>query len=80
MTNYSGEGPIKTVDVMNSSCHQIEYSGRGIDCNKLTFSVEANNSIGKGESTLIHSGQPISKIKLYRKVQSDNYEYLFMQL
>ena len=64
MTNYSGEEPITTVNVINSSNQQIEYYGRGIDCYMLTFSVEANNSIGKGEGTLIHSGQPISKFKL----------------
>ena len=63
MTNNSDEQSITTVNVTESNVDHIEYTGRGSDCHTLTFSIEANNSIGKGDSTLIHSAQPIGKIK-----------------
>jgi hypothetical protein len=63
MTNNSDEQPITTVNVTKSSVNHIEYTGSGSGCHTLTFSIEANNSIGRGESTFIQSAQPIGKIK-----------------
>ena len=65
MTNNSDEQPTTTVNITNSNVNHIEYTGRGSGCHTLTFSIEANNSIGRGESTFIRSAQPIGNIKYY---------------
>ena len=44
----------------NMKHHQIEYIGQGSHCYTLSFSVKASNSIGKGETTILHAGQPIA--------------------
>ena len=83
MTNYSGGVPIATTDTVTSNntgsgYHQIYYTGKGMSgCYALSFSIEANNSLGKGERTLIHTGQPIGKITLYRKTSISNTSIRF---
>ena len=70
LTNYSSGEPTMNTTVLNMNDssvvdnnrehHQIEYIGQGSHCYKLSFSVEASNSIGKGEPTTLHAGQPIA--------------------
>ena len=63
MINHSDEQPRATINTTKGNINQIEYTGRGSGCYMLSFSIEANSSLGKGESTLVHSTQPIGKIK-----------------
>ena len=74
MTNYSSGEPIQnttTVTVLESSpfdnvtgYHHIEYTGHGNRCYDLSFLVTASNSVGKGDHSIVKSGQPIGMFKV----------------
>lgn len=80
MTNYSNEQPTTTVNITESNINHIEYTGRGSGCHTLTFSIEANNSIGRGDRALIYSAQPIGKAKINVVAISQTHCYYTYQL
>lgn len=74
MTNYSSGKPIQnttTMTVLESSrnhniteYYHIEFTGQGNGCYNLSFLVTASNSIGKGDHSIVKSGQPIGMMKV----------------
>ena len=56
----SGETLNKIVStISNQTEYMYEFNTTGNECYRLDLSVSANNSLGKGESSMIHSGHPV---------------------
>ena len=45
--------------ISNETQYMHEFNTTGNDCYRFDLSVSANNSIGEGESSMIHSGHPV---------------------
>ena len=73
LSNYSKDEPFnKSYTILAESNNEtdsylMQFNSTGNECYGIDFSVSANNSLGEGESAVIHSGHPI--IGNYNTVQ-----------
>ena len=61
LSNYSNGEPFNTSFMENNitDSYLIQFNSTGNECYRLEFLVSANNSLGEGQPTIIHSGHPI---------------------
>ena len=61
ITNYSSGETFNEIfsAINNQTEYMYEFNTIGNECYRIDLSVSANNSIGEGESSMIHSGHPI---------------------
>lgn len=83
-TSYSSGEPVNETIVIESNdfrnttrYYHMEFLGRVNGCYNLSFSVEASNSIGKGEATVLESGQPLGKAS--RNTNSDYMHLCYLR-